>query len=186
MLARFPGATIWTANQTVTPRPDGTSFVGNTSEETDPAASDEGAKAARRATPGQGGLTRTQRRTRAAPSYTRSRPESRHSEATTQTGRCTSGATLGYRGSPRPNRRPPPSSLRSSAIWAFPRQPRTTTNTRPAQSHLARLDRLSGLVAVDAARYDRGDHWTRAAVLILTMDCDAQRDVSAGRGHQLP
>ena len=28
---------------------------------------------------------------------------------------------FGYRGPPRPNRRPPPSSLRSSAIWASPR-----------------------------------------------------------------
>jgi len=32
--------------------------------------------------------------------------------------------TLGCRGPPRPNRRPPPSSLRSSAIWASPRHPK--------------------------------------------------------------
>ena len=32
--------------------------------------------------------------------------------------------TLGYRGPPRPNRKPPPSSLHSSAISASPRQPR--------------------------------------------------------------
>jgi hypothetical protein len=41
---------------------------------------------------------------------------------------------LGYRGPPRPNRRPPPSSLRSSAIWASPRQPRTSAPTRPGQA----------------------------------------------------
>ena len=51
--------------------------------------------------------------------------------------------TTGYRGSPRPNRRPPPSSLRSSAIWASPRQPRTNTNTRPADGPRLRSIALS-------------------------------------------
>ena len=40
--------------------------------------------------------------------------------------------SLGYRGTPRPNRRPPPSVASApSAIWASPRHPRTNTNTRP-------------------------------------------------------
>ena len=47
-----------------------------------------------------------------------------------------------FRGTPPPNRRPPPSSLRSSAIWASPRQPRTEANTRPAESTVARTTQL--------------------------------------------